>query len=95
MKRALVAICLTLFGCVLSSPAHAQSPSVQSADEAEIRAAIQTQSDAWNRADIPAFIKPTKTRPTPPSSGRSYARATSPSCSDISRATPRASRWEL
>jgi len=57
MKRALVAICLTLFGCVLSSPAHAQSPSVQSADEAEIRAAIQTQSDAWNRADIPAFMQ--------------------------------------
>ena len=57
MKRALVAICLILFGCVLSSPARAQSPSVQSAEEAEIRAAIQTQSDAWNRADIPAFMQ--------------------------------------
>ena len=29
----------------------------QSSDEAAIRAAIQTQADAWNHADIPAFMK--------------------------------------
>src|SRR5579863_4686001 len=26
-------------------------------DEAEIRAAVQTQVEAWNRADIPAFME--------------------------------------
>jgi ketosteroid isomerase-like protein len=57
MKRALVAIYLTLFGFVLGSPAGAQNPSAQSADDAQIRAAIKTQTDAWNRADIPAFMQ--------------------------------------
>ena len=57
MKRALLAICLTMF---LSAPdmlVNAQNPTSHSSDEAEIRAAIKTQSDAWNRADIPAFMQ--------------------------------------
>lgn len=57
MKRALIAICVAVFGLALTFPAHAQNPSARSDDEAEIRAAIKTQSDAWNRADIPAFMQ--------------------------------------
>jgi uncharacterized protein (TIGR02246 family) len=37
-------------------PAWGQ-PAGQETDEAAIRAAIQTQADAWNRADIPAFMQ--------------------------------------
>jgi uncharacterized protein (TIGR02246 family) len=35
-------------------PVRGQPPS---ADETAIRAAIQAQADAWNHADIPAFMK--------------------------------------
>jgi uncharacterized protein (TIGR02246 family) len=55
MKRALLAICLT--SCALIQPANAQTPADQPSDDAEIRAAIKTQADAWNRADIPAFMQ--------------------------------------
>ena len=57
MKRAVIAICLTVFSPAFSSPACAQNPSAQSSDESAIRAAIQSQTDAWNRADIPAFMQ--------------------------------------
>jgi ketosteroid isomerase-like protein len=57
MKRALITICLTLFWFGSNSPAVAQDPSAHSSDEAGIRAAIKTQADAWNRADIPAFMQ--------------------------------------
>jgi ketosteroid isomerase-like protein len=36
--------------------AASQAPASQ-ADEAAIRAAIQVQTDAWNRADIPTFMQ--------------------------------------
>jgi len=58
MKRALFAIGLAVFLCANVQLAKAQKPSSgQSSDEAQIRAAIKTQSDAWNRADIPAFMQ--------------------------------------
>lgn len=56
MKRAVILTCLTLLWLAPSLSASAQTPSTQS-DEAQIRAAIQSQTDAWNRADIPAFMK--------------------------------------
>ncbi len=49
------------FACVLVKPIGAQALSAapqvpHQADEEQIRAAIQAQTDAWNRADIPAFM---------------------------------------
>jgi ketosteroid isomerase-like protein len=58
MKRAaLFSICLTVFGLALNVPACGQDSAAQSSDKAEIRSAIKTQTDAWNRADIPAFMQ--------------------------------------
>jgi len=56
MNRSALLIWLILAFAGLSCPAAAQS-AAQSADETAIRAAIQTQADAWNRADIPAFMQ--------------------------------------
>ncbi|HSZ16696.1 MAG TPA: nuclear transport factor 2 family protein [Terracidiphilus sp.] len=56
MKRKFLWLCL----CVVLPCAvlRAQSaPHAAAADDAAIRAAIQTQADAWNRADIPAFMQ--------------------------------------
>jgi ketosteroid isomerase-like protein len=39
-----------------SSSSISPSPSI-SPDEAAIRSALQAQADAWNRADIPAFMQ--------------------------------------
>jgi uncharacterized protein (TIGR02246 family) len=57
MKHALLAIWLILFVSITQSDAWAQKISGEQSDEAEIRAAIQSQADAWNRADIPAFMQ--------------------------------------
>jgi ketosteroid isomerase-like protein len=57
MKHALLAICLTSFCFALNQPARAKNSNGQPSDESEIRTAIKTQSDAWNRADIPAFMQ--------------------------------------
>ena len=54
MKRNVLSMCLTL--CVLFAPAWSQSAG-QDSDDAAIRAVIQAQVDAWNRADIPAFMQ--------------------------------------
>jgi len=55
MKRAPL-ICLVLvLSQILAAQAAPASP--QAADEAQIRAAIKAQTDAWNRADIPAFMQ--------------------------------------
>lgn len=56
MKRICLMVVLFVIlrsGC---SPAAAQAVS-ESADEAAIHAAIKAQSEAWNRADIPAFMQ--------------------------------------
>ena len=55
MKRASL-LCLVL---VLSQVVAAQASraAAQETDEAQIRAAIKAQTDAWNRADIPAFMQ--------------------------------------
>jgi uncharacterized protein (TIGR02246 family) len=45
---------LVLIGICACLPMHAQSAAE---DEAAIRAAMKAQSDAWNRADIPAFME--------------------------------------
>lgn len=55
MKRAALVIGLLLIAVVSHSPVLAQS--AESTDEAQIRAAIKAQTDAWNRADIPAFMQ--------------------------------------
>jgi ketosteroid isomerase-like protein len=48
MRRFILAVLLLVGVCV----SFAQSP-----DEAAIRAAMKVQADAWNRADIPAFMQ--------------------------------------
>ena len=50
MKRILVVICLAAIWA--SGECRAQE-----GDEATIRAAIEAQAAAWNRADIPAFME--------------------------------------
>jgi uncharacterized protein (TIGR02246 family) len=55
MKRAALVVFLVLIVGVFSSAAAAQSAA--STDEAQIRAVITAQTEAWNRADIPAFMK--------------------------------------
>ena len=54
MKRVLSLLFLLLVA-PFASPLFAAPPA--SADETAIRAAIQAQSEAWNRADIPAFMQ--------------------------------------
>jgi ketosteroid isomerase-like protein len=51
MRRVILSVLVCLCACVMG---QAQPPS---ADETAIRAAIQAQADAWNHADIPAFMK--------------------------------------
>jgi len=55
MKRTSLVVCLVLIAAAFSTRSVAQSSG--STDEAEIRAAIKAQTDAWNRADIPAFMQ--------------------------------------
>jgi ketosteroid isomerase-like protein len=56
MKRALPFFALLLIALAPASPAQTAHESA-AADESEIRTAIKTQADAWNRADIPAFMQ--------------------------------------
>lgn len=51
MKSFLLLICLVLNLGVVPFAASAQS------DEAQVRAAIRAQTEAWNRGDIPAFMQ--------------------------------------
>lgn len=55
MKRAALTVFVVLIATLSCSAGFAQSPA--STDEAEIRAAIKAQTEAWNRADIPAFMQ--------------------------------------
>ena len=58
MKRALLLLAMLLIAIVPASPAQtAHQAATASADETEIRAAIKAQSEAWNNADIPAFMQ--------------------------------------
>ncbi len=58
MKRALPLLVLLLIAVAPASPAQtAHEAAGLPADETEIRAAIKAQADAWNRADIPAFMQ--------------------------------------
>jgi uncharacterized protein (TIGR02246 family) len=58
MKRVLPLLALLLIAIAPASPAQAaHEAAASSADETEIRAVIKAQSDAWNRADIPAFMQ--------------------------------------
>lgn len=53
MNRALPFLCLALaLGITLSMSAQTAD-----GDDAAIRSAIKSQSDAWNRADIPGFMQ--------------------------------------
>lgn len=54
MKRFALLLCLMLFGFLARATEQSTG---QSPDEAAIRAAIQSQVDAWNRADIPGFMQ--------------------------------------
>ena len=58
MKRALLFLTMLLIAIAPTSPAQtAHRAATASADETEIRAAIMAQSEAWNNADIPAFMQ--------------------------------------
>ncbi len=59
MKRALPFLLLALaaLSAQLLSAQAMPAASGESAEEAEIRATIRAQAEAWNRADIPAFMK--------------------------------------
>jgi uncharacterized protein (TIGR02246 family) len=58
MKRFALAVLLTLIcSAALTLGAQAPSAAPQQADETAIRAAIAAQADAWNRADISAFMQ--------------------------------------
>ena len=58
MKRALPFLALLLIAIAPASPAQsAHQAAAAATDETEIRAAIKAQSEAWNRADIPAFMQ--------------------------------------
>jgi ketosteroid isomerase-like protein len=54
MKRSLPILALLLIAFASACPAQA-APAT--ADESEIRAAIKAQTEAWNHADIPAFMQ--------------------------------------
>jgi ketosteroid isomerase-like protein len=57
MRQILLPLCVAL---LLTSSAVAQAAhgaAAHSTEEAEIRAAIQAQTDAWNNADISAFMQ--------------------------------------
>ena len=54
MKRSLPILALLLIAFASASPAQT-APAT--ADESEIRAAIKAQTEAWNHADIPAFMQ--------------------------------------
>ncbi|MGA3049841.1 MAG: nuclear transport factor 2 family protein [Terracidiphilus sp.] len=51
----LLFVCFTLTTCTLGAQAPSAAPQVP--DESAIRAAITAQTEAWNRADIPAFMQ--------------------------------------
>ena len=58
MKCALPFLFLLLAAIAPAAPAQsARQAAASAADETEIRAAIKAQSEAWNRADIPAFME--------------------------------------
>lgn len=56
MKRVCLLVTVFVLFCCGGTRLSAQAES-QAADEAAIKAAIKAQSDAWNRADIPAFMQ--------------------------------------
>lgn len=58
MKRALPFLAILFIAVAPTFPAQtAHQSATASADETEIRAAIKAQSEAWNNADIPAFMQ--------------------------------------
>lgn len=54
MRRASLLLALALIAAFASPSIHAQATA---SDEAAIRSAIDQQSAAWNRADIPGFMQ--------------------------------------
>ena len=58
MKRPLSFLLLLLVAIApLARPQSATQAAATAEEETEIRAAITTQTEAWNRADIPAFMQ--------------------------------------
>lgn len=55
MRRSALLLLLVTIAVVSSSRMVGQSAT--SSDESQIRAAIQAQTEAWNRADIPTFMQ--------------------------------------
>jgi ketosteroid isomerase-like protein len=54
MRRAMLSCCLILASVAFCCASRAQSTGN---DEDQIRATIKAQTEAWNRADIPAFMQ--------------------------------------
>jgi uncharacterized protein (TIGR02246 family) len=78
MNRALLPICLIFFLCAPQIGGWAQNRSGPQSDEAEIRAAIQIQTDAWNRADITAFMQTYEDSPDTTFSGQKLRKGYEP-----------------
>jgi ketosteroid isomerase-like protein len=58
VKRILLFLALLLIAIAPASPAQtANHSAINANDETEIRATIQAQTEAWNHADIPAFMQ--------------------------------------
>jgi len=75
----LLFVCFTLTTCTLGAQAPSAAPQVP--DESAIRAAITAQTEAWNRADIPAFMQTYENSPETTFIGAHLAKGYGPICS--------------
>jgi uncharacterized protein (TIGR02246 family) len=57
MRKVTLFLFMALVCICAAAPMPAQSSAEAAADESAIRAAIQAQAEAWNRADIPTFMQ--------------------------------------
>ena len=72
----------------------APTAAVSAAAEGEIHAAINAQTEAWNRADIPAFMQAYEDSPDTTFIGSPCAKAISRSANVTCGTTPTPNRWE-
>jgi uncharacterized protein (TIGR02246 family) len=57
MRKVTLFLFMALVCICAAAPMPAQSSAEAATDESAIRAAIQAQAEAWNRADIPTFMQ--------------------------------------
>ena len=56
MKTCLILLLFSAFSLLMTDPAQAQ-PGGRAGDEAQVRAVLSRQSEAWNRHDLEAFMQ--------------------------------------